>query len=112
MQKEIRRVDEMQRMELCGRCVDVMRERNLIRMVSRPVSCRIYCECCKDLRYGGIYDVRPKKQKERRDDEHGSGVDFARGAGSVEAVGGEEVHDGGSTVETAEGGSSCQSVGL
>ena len=53
----------MQRMDLCGRCVEAMRQKHLVRLVNRPINYKITCECCQLRRYGGTYDVEPKKER-------------------------------------------------
>ena len=53
----------MQRMELCGRCVEAMRQKHLVRLVNRPINYKITCERCKLRRHGGTYDVEPKKER-------------------------------------------------
>ena len=53
----------MQQMELCGRCVELMRDRYMVRLVNRPINHKITCECCNLRRYGGTYDVQAKKAK-------------------------------------------------
>lgn len=53
----------MQQMELCGRCVELMRDRYMVKLVHRPINHKITCENCKCRRYGGTYDVEPKKAK-------------------------------------------------
>lgn len=53
----------MQRMELCGRCVEALRKKHLVRLVNRPINHKITCEVCNLRRYGGTYDVEPKKEK-------------------------------------------------
>lgn len=53
----------MQQMELCGSCVELMRDRFLVKLVNRPINHKIDCENCKRRRYGGTYDVEPKKAK-------------------------------------------------
>ena len=54
---------DMQRMELCGRCAELMRDRHLVKVVSRGINHKITCENCKCRRYGGTYDVEPKRAK-------------------------------------------------
>ena len=53
----------MQRMELCGRCVEALREKYMVRLVNRPINHKITRECCTLRRYGGTYDVGPAKRK-------------------------------------------------
>ena len=53
----------MQRMELCGRCVELMRTRHMVKLVHRPINHKITCEQCKLRKYGGTYDVEPKREK-------------------------------------------------
>jgi hypothetical protein len=53
----------MQRMELCGRCAERMRDRHIVRLVHRGINAKITCENCKLMRYGGTYDVEPKREK-------------------------------------------------
>lgn len=55
----------MQQMELCGRCVELMRDRYMVKLVHRPINHKIDCENCKCRRYGGTYDVEPKKAKKQ-----------------------------------------------
>lgn len=54
----------MQQMELCGKCAELLRAKNIVRVVSRPINHKVTCENCKWRRYGGTYDVEPKKEKE------------------------------------------------
>lgn len=37
----------MQRMELCGSCVELMRDGYLVKLVSRPINHKVTCEHCK-----------------------------------------------------------------
>lgn len=53
----------MQQMELCGKCAELLRAKNIVRVVSRPINHKVTCENCKWRRYGGTYDVEPKKEK-------------------------------------------------
>ena len=52
----------MQQMELCGRCVELLREKYMVRLVNRPINQKITCEACKMRQYGGVYDVGPAKR--------------------------------------------------
>lgn len=53
----------MQRMELCGRCAERMRDRHIVRLVHRGINTKITCENCRLRRYGGTYEVEPKREK-------------------------------------------------
>lgn len=53
----------MQRMELCGRCVEALRVKHQVRLVNRPINHKITCEVCKLRRYGGTYDVAAKRER-------------------------------------------------
>ena len=52
----------MQRMTLCGKCAELMRDRFLVKTVSRGVNRKIDCQNCKRRRYGGTYDLEPKRK--------------------------------------------------
>ena len=54
----------MQRMELCGRCVEAMRVKHQVRLVNRPINHKITCEVCQLRRYGGTYDVAAKRERD------------------------------------------------
>lgn len=53
----------MQQMELCGKCAELMKEKNVVRVVSRPINHKVVCESCKWRRFGGTYAVEPRKEK-------------------------------------------------
>lgn len=55
----------MQQMVLCGRCAELMREKSIVRLVHRPINHKITCENCQLRRYGGTYDVEPKREKKQ-----------------------------------------------
>ena len=55
----------MQKMSLCGRCAELMRERFIVRKVSQPINHKIDCDNCKLRRYGGEYDISPKRRDDR-----------------------------------------------
>ena len=46
---------------LCGKCVELMRDRFIVRLVHRPINNKVDCQCCKRRRYGGEYELTPKK---------------------------------------------------
>ena len=54
----------MQQMNLCGRCVELLRDRHIVRVVNRPINHKITCDVCRRRRYGGTYDVEPLKRKQ------------------------------------------------
>ena len=51
----------MQQMTLCGRCAEVLRSRYIVRLMHRDVTVKINCDICRRLRWGGTYDVIPKR---------------------------------------------------
>ena len=53
----------MQRMTLCGRCSDLMRDRHMIRVVERDITRKIDCDNCKRHAYGATYEVEPKRRE-------------------------------------------------
>lgn len=55
----------MQQMTLCGRCAEVLRSRYIVRLTYRDVNVKIDCDVCKRLRWGGTYDVTPKRGDKR-----------------------------------------------
>lgn len=55
----------MQQMTLCGRCAEVLRVRNIVRLMHRDVTVKINCDICRRLRWGGTYDVIPKRGDNR-----------------------------------------------
>lgn len=58
----------MQQMELCGRCVELLREKYMVRLVNRPINQKITCEVCGLRQYGGVYDVGPAKRSRNQGD--------------------------------------------
>ena len=55
--------ENMQTINLCGRCADLMRDRYLIKILNRPINNKITCDCCKRRRYGGEYAIEPKEAR-------------------------------------------------
>lgn len=51
----------MQQMTLCGRCLEVLRDRFIVRLVHRGINEKIDCDVCRRRKYGGTYDVEPKR---------------------------------------------------
>ena len=55
----------MQRMELCGRCVALIRDKYFVKLVDRPSNHKVTCQHCKRRRYGGVYDVAPQEKRDK-----------------------------------------------
>ncbi len=52
-------------LKLCGKCAALMQDAYEVHEVSRGVCEKVVCANCGKRRYGGTYEVQPKKRTER-----------------------------------------------
>lgn len=57
-------MNEELQLTLCGRCSNLMRERNFVRVVYRDTTSKIDCDICKRHTYGATYVITPKRRNE------------------------------------------------
>lgn len=53
----------MQRIDLCSTCAETIREGYSLKEVKGGVNNRVMCSRCKRRKYGGTYELTPKKKE-------------------------------------------------
>lgn len=52
----------IQKVNLCGRCANVMREGYRVKKVAGGANCKVNCALCGRRRYGGNYEIEKLKK--------------------------------------------------
>ena len=54
-------------MKVCGRCVDRLRERKIVRKISAGENVRGVCEICRLQRFVAAYEIELKREEREKE---------------------------------------------